>query len=246
MGQGGPALKADRESKVGLSAYTAEFRHAAIALPERYGSLEVPLTITIPHVAKASEVSSVQEFLMRALDVVLSMGILALAWPVMGILAILIKLTSPGKVIYRQKRVGKDGKIFTLYKFRSMVPDAEKHTGPVLASPDDGRVTPIGRFMRRTRLDELPQLFNVIKGDMSLVGPRPERPYFVSRHKALQGIRLSVRPGITGLAQIRGAYDLRPEHKLRYDYIYIRNRSVLLNLGILVRTIPVVIRQLGR
>ncbi len=214
------------------------------------GTANITLTgqtwqVSIPHPYKQYEISRVQEVLMRGLDVIVSLILLVIASPVMGVLALLIKLTSPGEVIYKQQRVGKNGSIFTLYKFRSMIPDAERHTGPVLARPDDHRVTPIGRFMRRTRLDELPQLFNVLKGDMSLVGPRPERPYFVYRHKALRGVRLLVRPGITGLAQIRGAYDLRPEHKLKYDYLYIRNRSVWLNLAILVRTIPVVLRKVG-
>ncbi|MDH7599724.1 MAG: sugar transferase [Sedimentisphaerales bacterium] len=209
-------------------------------------SSDVSLRIPILDDGQAYQAPAIQELSIRVMDIVLSVLILAIAWPAMLVLAVLIKITSPGPAIYKQKRVGKNGKIFMLYKFRSMVPDAEKHTGPVLASPNDGRVTSIGRFMRRTRLDELPQLFNVLKGDMGLVGPRPERPCFVYRHKALQGIRLSVRPGITGLAQVRGAYDLRPEHKLRYDYLYIRNRSVWLNLGILARTVPVVIRQLGR
>jgi lipopolysaccharide/colanic/teichoic acid biosynthesis glycosyltransferase len=132
-----------------------------------------------------------------------------------------------------------------LYKFRTMVHNAEKHTGPVWAARDDDRVTPIGKILRRTRLDELPQLFNVLKGDMSLVGPRPERPYFVKQHKVLQGVRLVVKPGITGLAQVRGQYDLKPEHKLKYDYLYIQKRSLFLNIYILLQTIPVILLKRG-
>ena len=126
-----------------------------------------------------------------------------------------------------------------------MVHNAEKHTGPVWASRDDGRVTPIGRVLRRTRLDELPQLFNVLRGDMSLVGPRPERPFFVRRHRVLQGVRLMVKPGITGLAQVRAPYDLRPEHKLKYDFLYIQKRSFLLNVYIMLMTVPVVLLKKG-
>jgi len=119
-----------------------------------------------------------------------------------------------------------------------MVNGTEEHTGPVWATEDDSRVKPVGSVLRKTRLDELPQLFNVLRGDMSLVGPRPEPPYFVSQHKALQGIRLTVKPGLTGLAQVRSSYDLKPEHDLKYDYLYIQKRSLLSNLYILLQTIP--------
>lgn len=174
-----------------------------------------------------------------------SIVILLLAAPVMVFAAVLIKLSSAGPVLYKQRRVGKNYKIFKLYKFRTMVNDAEKHTGPVWAAKDDQRVTPVGKILRRTRLDELPQLFNVLNGDMSLVGPRPERPYFVRRHRVLQGVRLTVKPGITGLAQIRAFYDLKPEHKLRYDYLYIQKRSFFLNTYILFKTVPVVLLRKG-
>ena len=126
-----------------------------------------------------------------------------------------------------------------------MINNAEECLGPVLAAKDDSRVTPIGRVLRRTRLDELPQLFNVLRGEMSLVGPRPERPYFVERHKVLQGIRLAVKPGLTGLAQIRSFYDTKPEHKIKYDYLYIQKRSLLLNLYILLQTVPVIFCKKG-
>jgi lipopolysaccharide/colanic/teichoic acid biosynthesis glycosyltransferase len=132
-----------------------------------------------------------------------------------------------------------------LYKFRTMVKDAEKKVGPVLASRDDPRVTRIGKILRVSRLDEFPQFFNVLRGDMSLVGPRPERPHFVRRHKALQELRLAVKPGLTGLAQIRGYYDLKPAHKMKYDYLYIQKRAFLLNLYILVLTIPAILSKKG-
>lgn len=185
------------------------------------------------------------ELLMRALDVVGALFILVCTLPFMAIAAVAIKLTSRGPVLYRQERVGKGGKLFSLYKFRTMVDDAEKHVGPVLASKNDDRVTPVGRILRRTRLDELPQLYNILRGDMSLVGPRPERPFFVQRHKALQGVRLVVKPGLTGLAQVRSFYDLKPAHKVKYDYIYIQNRSLLLNIYILLQTVPVLFAKKG-
>ena len=185
------------------------------------------------------------EYFVRAFDFIGSALLLSLASPFMLLIALLIKLSSAGPVFYKQRRVGEFGRFFTLYKFRTMVDDAEKHTGPVLAVRDDDRVTTIGKLLRRTRLDELPQLFNVLKGDMSLVGPRPERPFFVKRHKSLQGIRLAVKPGITGLAQIRGLYDLKPEHKLKYDYLYIKKRSFMLNLYILLQTIPIIFLKRG-
>jgi lipopolysaccharide/colanic/teichoic acid biosynthesis glycosyltransferase len=127
-----------------------------------------------------------------------------------------------------------------------MINDAEKELGPVLAIENDPRVTKIGRLLRDTRIDEFPQLVNVILGQMSLVGPRPERPYFVKRHKALMEIRLAVRPGLTGLAQVQNAYDLHPKHKIKYDYLYIQRRSLILNLYILAKTIPVMLLKKGQ
>jgi len=187
----------------------------------------------------------VEEFSMRCLDIAGSILILLVSTPLTILISLLIKITSSGPFFYKQQRVGKDGKIFTLYKFRTMVEDAEKEIGPVLASRDDPRVTKVGKILRATRLDELPQLINVLKGDMSLVGPRPERPHFVKKHKALHELRLAVKPGLTGLAQIRSFYDLKPRHKIKYDYLYIQKRSLLLNLYILIRTIPAVFSRKG-
>ena len=187
----------------------------------------------------------VEEFLMRSLDILGSLVILFISAPIAVLSALLIKSTSSGPVLYKQERVGKDGNVFTLYKFRTMVKDAEKRVGPILASRDDPRTTKVGKFLRTTRLDELPQLFNVLRGDMSLVGPRPERPHFVKLHKSLRELRLTVRPGITGLAQIRSFYDLKPKHKIKYDYLYIQQRSLLLNMYTLVKTIPVIFSRKG-
>ncbi len=142
-----------------------------------------------------------EEFLIRSLDILGSLVILVVSLPLTILAALLIKLTSEGPVIYKQQRVGKDGRIFTLYKFRTMISDAEEQVGPVWAAENYPRVTKFGRFLRDTRLDEFPQLINVILGQMSLVRPRPERLYFVKRHKALMEVRLAVRPGLTGLGR---------------------------------------------
>lgn len=195
--------------------------------------------------ASGSEVSSVDEWLMRVLDIVGSVAILLAAAPMMVVIAILLKISSSGPVLYGQARVGKNGKVFTLYKFRTMIDNAEQDSGPVWATRDDPRVTRIGRMLRRTRLDELPQLFCVLRNHMSLVGPRPERPYFVGRYKTLRGMRLTVKPGLTGLAQVRSYYNLKPEHKTKYDQLYIQNRSFLLNLYILTKTVPVLFTNKG-
>ena len=154
-------------------------------------------------------------------------------------------MTSSGSVFYIQERVGKDGRLFKLVKFRTMINDAETKTGPVWASTKDVRITPIGKFLRQTRIDELPQILNVLRGHMSMVGPRPERTHFAKLHKALRGIRMAVKPGLTGLAQIRSSYNLKPQHKIKYDYLYIQRRSVLLNVYLMVKTIPVMILRKG-
>lgn len=191
------------------------------------------------------EKRDIEEFMMRCLDIAGSIFIMFISSPITILIPLLIKISSSGPVFYTQQRVGKDGKLFMLYKFRTMVEDAEKEVGPVLASRDDPRVTKVGKFLRATRLDELPQLINVLRGDMSLVGPRPERPHFVKKHKALHEFRLAVKPGLTGLAQIRSFYDLKPQHKIKYDYLYIQKRSLLLNLYILIRTIPALFSKKG-
>jgi len=187
----------------------------------------------------------VDEFFLRTLDIVGSLLGLLAATPIIILASLLVKITSPGPILYKQKRVGKNGKTFTLYKFRTMEKDAEKVSGFSPATKRDSRVTKVGKWLRITRLDELPQLLNVLKAEMSLVGPRPENLYRVETHKALQGIRLAVKPGLTGLAQIRSFYDLKPRHKIKYDYLYIQKRSILLNLYILLKTISVVFSKRG-
>jgi len=178
----------------------------------------------------------------RLFDVVVSAVGLVVLLPLFLLLAVLIKVDSPGPVFYKQVRVGLGGSKFRLIKFRTMVNDAEKRTGPVLALENDHRVTNVGRFLRKTRLDELPQLINILKGEMSLVGPRPERPFFVNQFSGeIPGYehRLKVKPGITGLAQIMGKYDTDPEDKLRYDLYYMKNYSPLLDIQIIFQTLRV-------
>jgi sugar transferase (PEP-CTERM system associated) len=167
--------------------------------------------------------------------------------PVMVLVAIAVKLTSPGPIFHRQVRVGLDGKPFTIYKFRSMYVDAEARTGPVWATKDDPRITPVGKWIRRFRLDELPQLLNVIRSDMSLVGPRPERPEFVkslAEKIPYYNYRHCVRPGITGWAQINYKYGDTMEDvimKLEYDLYYIKNLAVSLDLFIIFHTAKVML-----
>jgi sugar transferase (PEP-CTERM system associated) len=187
----------------------------------------------------------------RTLDVLASLLILFLAWPFMLATAVAVALDSRGPVIFAQERVGKDGRKFTLMKFRSMRADAEKLTGPVWAVADDPRITKVGRFIRKTRLDELPQLFNVLAGSMSLVGPRPEREVFVEELAAkipYYRQRHIVKPGLTGWAQINYRYGSTFEdsvQKLQYDIFYIKNQSLLFDLSILFNTIKTVILRKG-
>jgi len=188
------------------------------------------------------------EAIKRLIDILVSSVTLLLFFPLMLLIMVLIKLESRGPVLFKQERVGKDGKIFCLYKFRSMRKEAEKYTGPVFAESDDERITKLGKILRRTRLDEIPQLISVLKGDMSLVGPRPERPFFVERFKKeIPGYvqRLQVRPGVTGLAQVHSTYDISARSKLRYDLLYVRNHSLFLDLEIILRTIWVILRRKG-
>ena len=182
-----------------------------------------------------------------ALDLVVTLMLAVPALPIMVVTAILIAVESRGPIIYRQDRVGHRGKRFTLFKFRSMARDAECDGKPTWAAIDDARVTRVGRFIRRTRIDELPQLINVLRGEMSIVGPRPERPEFVamlSEKIPFYSIRHSVKPGITGWAQVRYSYVSTVDDtvtKLEYDIYYVRNRSLLLDILILLETVRVVL-----
>jgi sugar transferase (PEP-CTERM system associated) len=187
----------------------------------------------------------------RALDIVMSLIGIVLTAPIMLMVAALVRITSPGPVIYQQQRVGKNGRVFTLYKFRSMRNDAEKHTGAVWATAGDTRVTPIGRFHRKARLDELPQFWNVLRGDMSFVGPRPERPFFVAQlaeQVPFYEQRHALKPGITGWAQVKYRYGASLEdslEKLRYDLYYVKHLSLPFDVTILFDTVKVVLFAKG-
>jgi exopolysaccharide biosynthesis polyprenyl glycosylphosphotransferase len=178
--------------------------------------------------------------LKRAEDVCGALGGLILMAPLFAVLALLIKRSSPGPVFYRQKRCGENGREFTIYKFRTMRRDAEKETGPVWAVENDPRRTTFGAFLRRTNIDELPQLWNVLRGDMSLIGPRPERPHFVEKFK--DDIdryiwRHASKPGMTGWAQVNGLRgNTSITERIKYDLYYLENWSLSLDFKILIRT----------
>lgn len=178
----------------------------------------------------------------RLMDIAVSLFILALGLPFWLLIALAIKLTSKGPVFYTQERVGKNGQVFRMVKFRSMLSDAEAHSGPRWADKDDPRVTPVGRILRRMHLDEVPQFLNILEGSMSLIGPRPERPFFVEqfvKEIPLYRRRLNVRPGLTGWAQVKHRYDASMEdvrQKLRFDLYYIENMSVRMDIKILIHT----------
>ncbi len=182
------------------------------------------------------------DFFKRVIDVVLASLVMVGTLPVMALLALIIKIDSPGPIIYKQDRVTKGGRVFTLYKFRTMVHDAENETGPVLACENDQRATRVGRLLRLSRLDELPQFFNVLRGDMSVVGPRPERPFFVERFsREIYGYenRHRMKPGITGIAQIAGKYDTDPREKLVFDLLYAKRNNLLVDLQIMLHTVKI-------
>ncbi len=189
-----------------------------------------------------------ERVLKRSFDIVFSLLVLLGSLPLTLVISLVIRVFSPGPVFYSQERVGRGNRAFRLYKFRTMLPDAEKDSGPVMSQLNDPRVTGVGRFLRRFRLDEIPQFFNVLKGDMSLVGPRPERPVFVRKfclERPEYNERHKIKPGITGLAQIRAHYETGAETKLMYDLSYIFNYSFSLDLLIIVETIRVILTRRG-
>ncbi len=205
-----------------------------------------PLIEIMPHIMQPWEESA-----KRLVDIVVSIVILTLSSPLWIMVAVAVRLESPGNVVYSQERVGIKEKRFRMHKFRSMRSDAEAKTGPVWAPKNDPRVTNVGRFLRKTRLDEIPQFVNVLKGEMSLVGPRPERPHFVellSKEIPLYKRRLVVRPGITGWAQIKQGYDTSIDDvrsKVRFDLFYIENMSFRMDIKILLMTVYTMIAGKG-
>ncbi len=203
----------------------------------------------------ARRVSQSDEILRRGLDIAVSSLALLLLLPFLALLALLIRLDSPGSVLFTQRRVGKDGQEFAFFKFRSMYADAEQRldtllntndrTGPVFKMRQDPRITRVGRWLRRSSLDEAPQILNILRGEMSLVGPRPALPREVARYTPPQCQRLSVTPGLTGLWQVSGRADLSFDESIALDLDYIARRSFALNCVILIRTVPAVLTGRG-
>ena len=200
----------------------------------------------------------VYSFFKRFFDIVLSLFALIVLLIPMLIIAVIVKLTSPGSVLYKQERLGlteafaaadgKDGVSFEIIKFRSMYADAENNGARWSDGENDERITPFGKFLRRTRMDELPQFAQILTGKMSLVGPRPERECFYEKFETyIHGFseRLKVKPGLTGLAQVSGGYDLRPEEKVVYDIEYIKKRSLWLDLKCMLLTVRIIFSHNG-
>lgn len=206
----------------------------------KYGSIDADALIHLKS-------NKIFDFFKRVFDLIGAFIGFIVAVPVVILFSILIRLETPGRAIYSQKRLGKNGKEFTIYKLRSMYQDAES-SGAQWADKDDSRITKIGKFIRLTRIDELPQLLNVLIGDMSIVGPRPERAIFVeefTKETPLFAKRMLVKPGLTGWAQVNGGYDLTPEMKLVFDLYYIENRGLKLDIIILLKTVKVIITGQG-
>ena len=195
--------------------------------------------------------SPVQDILKGTVDIFFALVLLALLSPLMAVVAVLIKLDSKGPILFTQQRAGKGRHLYRIFKFRSMVQDAEGATGPVWAGESDARITRVGKMLRRFRIDELPQIWNVLKGDMSFVGPRPEREVFIKelvKQVPYYDARLTVKPGITGWAQINYSYGASVEdavEKLNYDLFYIKNMSFLMDVLIILRTIKIVLFGTG-
>ncbi len=185
--------------------------------------------------------TAAQRFLKRSFDIAFAIFALLISMPVMIFAAILVRLDSPGPIFYKQKRVGRYGKEFDVVKFRSMRVGSEARSGPTVSTADDPRISPLGKFLRRFGIDELPQFFLVLTGEMSVVGPRPERPFFVRDYYEFQGRRLAVKPGVTGLAAVNSRYYLRLVDKVTYDYYYLDNYSLVLDIKIIFQTIWVLL-----
>jgi len=246
----------DRELLLQIMNYCADFDINIKILPDMYeivgGMAKTNQIFGVPFIEVNPQLMSFSSrIIKKIIDISFSIIILILLSPLIIITAIIIKVTSKGPILYSQLRVGKNYKIFKMYKFRSMVLEAEKEK-PVWAESEDVRVTPFGRFIRITRIDEIPQFINVLKNEMSIVGPRPERPFFVNRLKKeipYYSKRLSIKPGITGWAQVKLLYDTSVEDvkdKLQYDFYYIENMSLALDFKIMINTFFVVFLMKGQ
>ncbi|WP_124058283.1 sugar transferase [Vaginisenegalia massiliensis] len=188
------------------------------------------------------KISAEDDFVKRSFDILVSLVLLIVASPIMLVTMLAIKMDSPGPIFYKQERITKDHRHFNILKFRSMTATAEAQSGPVLATSNDARITRVGKFIRSTRIDELPQLINVLLGDMSLVGPRPERPFFVEQFKEQNpyySLRHHVRAGITGYAQVYGKYSTDFNSKLNFDLLYIKNYSLAFDFKLLFQTVKI-------
>jgi len=227
-----------------ILALTTKCRELGIQfkiIPQLYGYFIENLSLQaiggIPLIGeKVTPIRKFDLFVKRIMDIVFSLLVCLFFLPVFVAIAILIKQDSPGPVIFKQRRVGRKGKEFTIYKFRTMYVEAPKYSFCPKESSDP-RITPVGRFLRKTSMDELPQFLNVLKGEMSLVGPRPEMPFIVAQYNALHRERLSVKPGITGLWQISADRQMEIHENIDYDLYYLENFSILLDVAILVRTV---------
>ncbi|WP_404429355.1 sugar transferase [Sutcliffiella horikoshii] len=238
------------EKKSSIIYYTFKNKKNLYLVPSFYDLLLsksdiMPFDDTMALSVKKFGLSPDQQLLKRVFDLVISILVLPFLIPFFILGVILIKIQEPrGSIFYTQKRLGKDNKEFSILKLRTMVENAEKATGPMLATDKDPRITRVGNFLRATRIDEIPQIINVLKGDMSIVGPRPERSFFIEQFKkdiSSYQYRNSVKPGITGYAQIMGKYTTSVEDKLRFDLHYIRNFSVMFDIIIILRTALVMI-----
>ncbi len=226
-------------------------------VPDMYEALTGQVKMSLLHGLALIDINpdiltEYQRLVKRLLDIIISIITLVCAIPVLVIVIFIIRFTSPGSIFYTQIRVGRKGGYFNLYKFRTMFENSEQESGPVWAEVDDPRITPIGHFLRKFRLDEIPQLLNVLTGDMSIVGPRPERPFFVEKLEKkfpFYSRRLCLCPGITGWAQVVGEYDTSLENvedKLKHDFYYIENISMLLDIKIMFMTLIILGKGRGR
>lgn len=239
-----PAAKTDEAEADAPSAAEAGAAKEDVVMPYEYGEDEHYYVEQLGKIRK----KPVYSFIKRCFDFFASLfALLLLALPML-VIAVAVKCSSPGKVFYAQERLGKNGKKIKVVKFRTMVADAEKDGAQWSQGDRDPRITKIGSFLRKTRLDELPQLFGCLTGTLSLIGPRPERGVFYDKFEEhVHGFseRLKVKPGLTGLAQVSGGYDLRPEEKVKYDIEYIKKRSLWLDVKILFRTVGVIFSHDG-